>query len=131
MIANKRYRMGKPILSDDEYDMLRKKLKGEGSVVALHDEATCKLDTGICKVRRGRLSNTARAAHPHSSHHPAPLHTGRPARRQREDAAALLPRRGGRPHPRLRALVLDAAHRPAPLDRALRRPRLLLRQMVH
>ena len=73
MIANKRYRMGKPILSDDEYDTLRKKLKGEGSVVALHDEATCKLDTGICKVRRGRLSNTARAAHPHSSHHPAPL----------------------------------------------------------
>ena len=71
MIANKRYRMGKPILSDDEYDTLRKKLKGEGSVVALHDEATCKLDTGICKVRRGRLSNTARAAHPPSSH-PAP-----------------------------------------------------------
>ena len=52
MIANKRYRMGKPILSDDEYDTLRKKLKGEGSVVALHDEATCKLETGICKVRR-------------------------------------------------------------------------------
>ena len=38
MIANKRYRMGKPILSDGEYDTLRKKLKGEGSVVALHDE---------------------------------------------------------------------------------------------
>ena len=73
MIANKRYRMGKPILSDDEYDTLRKKLKGEGSVVALHDEATCKLDTGICKVRRGRLSNTARAARPHRS--PTPLTT--------------------------------------------------------
>ena len=55
MIANKRYRMGKPILSDDEYDTLRKKLKGEGSVVALHDEATCKLDTGICKVRPTRI----------------------------------------------------------------------------
>lgn len=55
MIANKRYRMGKPILSDGEYDTLRKKLKGEGSVVALHDEATCKLDTGICKVRPTRI----------------------------------------------------------------------------
>ena len=75
MIANKRYRMGKPILSDDEYDTLRKKLKGEGSVVALHDEATCKLDTGICKVRRGRPDHRAARPPPslsHASHHPAP-----------------------------------------------------------
>ena len=103
MIANKRYRMGKPILSDDEYDTLRKKLKGEGSVVALHDEATCKLDTGICKVRRGRPDH--RAARPHRS--PTPLTT--PSHLHRSTCASTTRRCGCSTSPAWRAASSSAA----------------------
>ena len=42
--------MGKPILSDEEYDALRTKLRDAGSLVILHEGATCSLDTGLCKT---------------------------------------------------------------------------------
>jgi len=48
VLANKRYSMGKPILSDPEYDALRKKLKELGSPVVLHEVPSCTID-GICK----------------------------------------------------------------------------------
>ena len=40
VLANKRYSMGKPILSDPEYDALRKTLKEMGSPVVLHGAYT-------------------------------------------------------------------------------------------
>lgn len=49
LLGNKRYKMGKPIFTDAEYDALRLKLKKAGSAVALHDSPTCKVDTGVCK----------------------------------------------------------------------------------
>ena len=49
VLANKRYSMGKPIMSDSEYDTMRKKLKEQGSPVVLHDAASCSID-GICKL---------------------------------------------------------------------------------
>jgi len=50
LIANKRYKMGSPVLSDSEYDALRLELKKAGSSVALHDSPTCRVDTGVCKM---------------------------------------------------------------------------------
>jgi len=41
--------MGKPILTDSEYDALRNKLKDLGSPVIVHEAPSCTLD-GICKV---------------------------------------------------------------------------------
>jgi len=38
-----------PILSDTEYDALRKQLKEQGSPVVLHEAASCSID-GICKL---------------------------------------------------------------------------------
>lgn len=49
LLANKRYKMGQPVLSDSEYNDLRLKLKKAGSSVALHDNPTCNID-GICKM---------------------------------------------------------------------------------
>ncbi|KAL1498947.1 hypothetical protein AB1Y20_013468 [Prymnesium parvum] len=49
VLANKRYKMGKPILSDAEYNQLRATLKEGGSPVVLHEAPSCDLD-GICKV---------------------------------------------------------------------------------
>ena len=49
LLANKRYKMGQPVLSDSEYDALRLSLKKAGSAVALHDAPTCNLD-GVCKM---------------------------------------------------------------------------------
>ena len=50
VLANKRYAMGKPIMSDSEYNSLRTKLKDLGSLVVLHDGASCSLETGQCKT---------------------------------------------------------------------------------
>jgi len=44
-----RYREGKPILNDSEYDVLRRQLKAAGSPVVLHEAPSCKVD-GECKM---------------------------------------------------------------------------------
>ena len=49
LLANKRFKMGKSVLSDGEYDALRLQLKKDGSPVALHDTPTCDL-SGVCKM---------------------------------------------------------------------------------
>merc|ERR1719408_1167213 len=49
VLANKRYSMGKAILSDAEYDKLRLQLKELGSPVILHEAPSCSID-GICKL---------------------------------------------------------------------------------
>merc|ERR1712241_319913 len=43
-------KMGKPVLTDEEYDALRLQLKKEGSAVALHDSPMCSVETGVCKM---------------------------------------------------------------------------------
>lgn len=50
ILANKRWKMGKSTMNNEEYDALRLKLKKAGSSVALHDEAACNLVTGVCKT---------------------------------------------------------------------------------
>jgi len=49
VLANKRFKMGQPTLSDSEYDELRLKLKKTGSTVVIHEGAACNVETGICK----------------------------------------------------------------------------------
>merc|ERR1719152_637698 len=41
VLANKRFKMGKPFLSDMEYDNLRALLKDKGSPVVIHEGAKC------------------------------------------------------------------------------------------
>lgn len=48
VLANKRYKMGKPVLSDSDYDALRARLKAAGSTVVIHEGAKCDID-GQCK----------------------------------------------------------------------------------
>lgn len=48
VLANKRYKMGKPVMDDAEYDELRLRLKKAGSLVILHEGASCTID-GVCK----------------------------------------------------------------------------------
>lgn len=50
LLANKRYKMGKPVLNDAEYDALRLQLKKDGSSVAMHDAPRCDVDSGVCKM---------------------------------------------------------------------------------
>ena len=50
VLANKRFKMGKPILDDAEYDALRNRLKAAGSTVIIHDGAKCNVEDGICKA---------------------------------------------------------------------------------
>ena len=50
LLANKRFKMGQPVLDDKQYDDLRLKLKKAGSAVALHDSPTCSVETGVCKM---------------------------------------------------------------------------------
>ena len=50
LLANKRFRMGKPVLTNDEYNALRLQLKKLGSPVALHDTPTCDAVSGVCKM---------------------------------------------------------------------------------
>jgi hypothetical protein len=46
----RRFKMGKGIMSDSEYDELRTKLTAAGSLVVMHDGASCSVDTGLCKT---------------------------------------------------------------------------------
>jgi hypothetical protein len=50
LLANKRFKMGKPVLTDDEYNALRLQLKKDGSSVAMHDAPRCDVDSGVCKM---------------------------------------------------------------------------------
>ncbi|EKX46779.1 hypothetical protein GUITHDRAFT_107552 [Guillardia theta CCMP2712] len=53
MVAANRYNKGKPIMSDEEFDTLRKKLKNKGSLAVKHEAASCKLDESgrkVCKA---------------------------------------------------------------------------------
>jgi len=50
LLANKRFKMGKPVLTDDEYNALRLQLKKDGSSVAMHDAPRCDMDSGVCKM---------------------------------------------------------------------------------
>lgn len=50
LLANKRWKMGKATMDNEEYDALRLSLKKAGSTVALHDTAACNLVTGVCKT---------------------------------------------------------------------------------
>merc|ERR1740130_2545075 len=50
LLANKRYKMGKPVLSDEEYNALRLSLKKDGSSVAMHDAPRCDAESGVCKM---------------------------------------------------------------------------------
>jgi len=43
VIASSRYREGKPIMNDAEYDALRKELKSKNSPAVIHDAPTCKV----------------------------------------------------------------------------------------
>mmetsp|Transcript_35441 Transcript_35441/g.54459 ORF Transcript_35441/g.54459 Transcript_35441/m.54459 type:complete len:205 (-) Transcript_35441:227-841(-) len=50
MAAMEAYVSGKPILSDEEFDELKQKLKSEKSKFAVSTEPKCYIDTGICTV---------------------------------------------------------------------------------
>lgn len=50
VIASERYREGKPIMNDVDYDELRKRLKGQNSAAVIHDAPQCK----VCPRRRAR-----------------------------------------------------------------------------
>merc|ERR1740127_272388 len=45
VLANKRFKMGKPTLNDAEYDTLREKFRSAGSSVVIHQGASCNPDT--------------------------------------------------------------------------------------
>lgn len=44
------YRKGKPIISDPEYDELKRALKESNSKIAVQSDPKCYVDTGVCKV---------------------------------------------------------------------------------
>ena len=44
------YAKGKPILSDDEFDQLKQRLRDSSSPIAAGNEPKCFLDTGLCKA---------------------------------------------------------------------------------
>jgi len=44
------YRKGTPIISDTEYDQLKKTLKENNSKIAVQTDPQCYVDTGVCKV---------------------------------------------------------------------------------
>lgn len=49
LLANKRWKMGKPSMEDKAYDELRKNLKAAGSTIALRDDGSCNVKDGVCK----------------------------------------------------------------------------------
>jgi len=49
VLAIKRFKMGKAIMSDEEYDALRNRLKEALSPVVIHEAPKCSLDDGLCK----------------------------------------------------------------------------------
>lgn len=48
--AMQEYLKGKPMMSDTDFDQLKKELMEEGSKFAVQTEPKCYIDTGICKV---------------------------------------------------------------------------------
>jgi len=48
--AMQAYLKGSPVISDEEYNSLKKDLKEEGSKFAVSTEPKCYIDTGICTV---------------------------------------------------------------------------------
>jgi hypothetical protein len=50
MAAMQEYLKGTPVLSDTEFDQLKKELMDEGSKFAVQTEPKCYIDTGVCKV---------------------------------------------------------------------------------
>jgi len=55
MVAARRYREGRPIMSNEEFDGLRKKLKARNSPAVLHDEPRCQVDSADGKVCKSDL----------------------------------------------------------------------------
>merc|ERR1712046_14819 len=49
LLANKRWKMGKPSMEDKAYDELRKNLKAAGSTITLRDDGSCNVKDGVCK----------------------------------------------------------------------------------
>lgn len=49
MVAASRYAEGKPIMSDSEFDALRRKLKAANSQAVIHEMPVCKIDSQVCK----------------------------------------------------------------------------------
>lgn len=50
MVAASRYAEGRPIMSDAEFDDLRRQLKKRNSKAVIHDMPVCKVDTQKCKA---------------------------------------------------------------------------------
>ena len=50
LAAMQAYLKGSPIMTDDEFDDLKKELKETGSSFAVDTEPKCYIDTGVCKV---------------------------------------------------------------------------------
>eukprot|EP00285_Hemiselmis_virescens_P011672 CAMPEP_0173390158 /NCGR_PEP_ID=MMETSP1356-20130122/14327_1 /TAXON_ID=77927 ORGANISM="Hemiselmis virescens, Strain PCC157" /NCGR_SAMPLE_ID=MMETSP1356 /ASSEMBLY_ACC=CAM_ASM_000847 /LENGTH=329 /DNA_ID=CAMNT_0014347487 /DNA_START=11 /DNA_END=1000 /DNA_ORIENTATION=- len=50
MVAANRYAEGNPIMSDDEFDNIRRKLKDRNSVAVVHKVPTCRVETNTCKA---------------------------------------------------------------------------------
>ena len=50
LAAMEAYLKGKPMLSDAEFDLLKKELKESGSKFAVDTEPKCYIETGVCKV---------------------------------------------------------------------------------
>jgi len=50
MVAASRYAEGKPIMSDSEFDALRRQLKNKNSKAVLHEMPVCKIDSQVCKA---------------------------------------------------------------------------------
>jgi hypothetical protein len=45
------YNKGTPIMSDQQFDLLKAYLKSSGSLIAVGSEPKCYVDTGLCKAR--------------------------------------------------------------------------------
>uniref|UniRef100_A0A7S0Z0L4 Uncharacterized protein n=1 Tax=Hemiselmis tepida TaxID=464990 RepID=A0A7S0Z0L4_9CRYP len=50
MVAANRYAEGNPIMSDEEFDNIRRKLKERNSIAVVHKVPTCRVDTNTCKA---------------------------------------------------------------------------------
>lgn len=50
LAAMQAYLQGKPMMSDSEFDALKRELKEAGSKFAVDTEPKCYIDTGVCKV---------------------------------------------------------------------------------
>eukprot|EP00282_Hemiselmis_andersenii_P039542 CAMPEP_0169444616 /NCGR_PEP_ID=MMETSP1042-20121227/9995_1 /TAXON_ID=464988 /ORGANISM="Hemiselmis andersenii, Strain CCMP1180" /LENGTH=323 /DNA_ID=CAMNT_0009555945 /DNA_START=37 /DNA_END=1008 /DNA_ORIENTATION=+ len=50
MVAANRYAEGNPIMSDEEFDNIRRKLKERNSIAVVHKVPTCRVETNTCKA---------------------------------------------------------------------------------